>query len=242
MAYAAVFTGSRVMKNFTSLSMPRFSNKTGIILIVLLMVGYSLFSSTKIRAEEKPKHHTENGFRNYPIIPDFGPVGTAFYFRRVLDSFLLPDVPDEHYLSEKDAINQFQQLNGKNSITWLGHATFLIRINGMTILTDPFLTEYASPFWIFGSRRFVQPGISLENLPAIDIVVVSHNHLDHLDEETIESLQGKHTIHVFVPLGLKQFFRDRGYTHINELDWNMSYTYGGIEFTHCRQFIILEEV
>ena len=72
----------------------------------------------------------------------------------------------------------------------------------MTILTDPFLTEYASPFWTFGSRRYVQPGISLENLTPIDIVVVSHNHLDHLDAETVESLQGKEKIHVFIPLKL----------------------------------------
>ena len=197
----------------------------------MLVAGYSSFSSAVIWAEEKSKHHTNDGFRNYPVIPDFGPVGAAFYFRRVLDSFFLPDVPDDHYLSEKVAISQFQQMTGKNSITWLGHATFLIRINRMTILTDPFLTEYASPFWDFGPRRFVQPGISLENLPPIDIVVVSHNHLDHLDEETIESLQGKQNIQVFVPLGLKPFFKDRGYTHIKELDWNVSHTYGGIEFT-----------
>jgi len=197
----------------------------------MLMAGCSSSSPTEIWAEGKPKHHTENGFRNYPVIPDPPPVGAAFYFRRVLDSFFFPDVPDDHYLSEKDSISQFQQLNGQDSITWLGHATFLIRINGRIILTDPFLTEYASPLWDFGPRRYVQPGISLDNLPPIDIVVVSHNHSDHLDAETIESLQGKNNIHVFVPLGLKAFFKDRGYTNIEELDWNEKLSYGGIELT-----------
>jgi len=221
----------RTMKNFPSDRKPAFASKAGIMFVIMLMTGCSSSSPPVIWAEGKPKHHTQNGFRNYPVIPDPPPVGAAFYFRRVLDSFFLPDVPDDHYLSEKDSISQFQQLNGQNSITWLGHATFLIRINGMTILSDPFLTEYASPLWIFGSRRYVQPGISLDNLPPIDIVVVSHNHFDHLDAETIESLQGKENIHVFIPLGLKPFFKDRGYTNVEELDWNESFSYGGIELT-----------
>ena len=199
------------------------------LFVLVLLVGCASSSPPEEWVEGKPKHHTQNGFRNYPVIPDPPPVGAAFYFRRVLDSFFLPDVPDDHYLPVKDAIRLFKQLNGQNSITWLGHATFLIRINGMTILTDPFLTEFASPLWEFGPRRYVQPGISLENLPPIDMIVVSHNHLDHLDAETIESLQGKENIHVLVPLGLKPFFKDRGYTNIKELDWNQSFSYGGIE-------------
>ena len=221
----------RTMKNFSSDRNPAFIRKAGIIFVIIFMTGCSSSSLPEKWAEGKLKHHTRNGFRNYPVIPDPPPVGAAFYFRRVLGSFILPDVPDDHYLSEKDSISQFQQLNGQNSITWLGHATFLIRINGITILTDPFLSEYASPFWIIGPRRYVQPGISLDNLPPIDMIIVSHNHFDHLDAETIESLQGKENIHVFIPLGLKPFFRDRGYTNVQELDWNKSSSYGGIELT-----------
>ena len=90
----------------------------------MLLVGCSLSSSPDIWAEGKPKHHTQTGFRNYPVIPDPPPVGAAFYFRRMMDSFSLPDVPDEHYLSEQEAINQLQQMKDQDSITWLGHATF----------------------------------------------------------------------------------------------------------------------
>ncbi len=216
------------MKNFQSDRKLAFASKAGVIFVIMLIIGCSP-STSEIWVEGKPKHHTQNGFRNYPVIPDPPPVGAAFYFRRVTDSFFLPDVADDHYLPEKDSIREFQQLNGQDSITWLGHATFLIRINGKTVLTDPFLTEYASPLWIFGSRRYVQPGISLDNLPPIDMVVVSHNHFDHLDAETIESLQGKENIYVFVPPGLKPFFKDRGYTNIEELDWNESFSYEGIE-------------
>jgi len=217
----------RTMINFALDRKHTFTNKAAFI--IMLLAGCSSSSAPEIWAEGKPKHHTQNGFRNYPVIPDFPPVGAAFYFRRVMDSFFLPDVPDGHYLSEKDALSQFKQLNGENSITWLGHATFLIRINGKTILTDPFLTEYASPLWIFGARRYVQPGISLDNLPPIDVIIVSHNHLDHLDAETIESLRGKENIHVFVPLGLEPFFKDRGYANVEELDWNERFSYDGVE-------------
>ncbi len=218
------------MKKFSLEQKLTFSRKAS-ILIFMFVVGYSSSSLSETEVQVKPNHHTQNGFRNYPVIPDPPAVGVAFYFRRVMDSFFLPDIPDEHFLTEKESISQFQQLNGKNSITWLGHATFLIRINGMTILTDPYLTEFASPLWEFGPRRYVQPGISLDNLPSIDIIVVSHNHLDHLDAETIETLQGKDSIHVFVPLGLKSFFIDRGYTNVEELDWNRRSSYGGIELT-----------
>jgi L-ascorbate metabolism protein UlaG (beta-lactamase superfamily) len=219
------------MKKFTSDKKTAFTRKAGVIFIIMLMTGCSSSSDPEIWAEGNPKHHTQNGFRNYPVIPDPPPVGVAFYLRRTLDSFFLPDVPEDHYLTEKEAISQFQRFKGQNSITWLGHATFLIRINGKIILTDPFLTEYASPFWIFGSRRYVQPGISLANLPPIDMVIISHNHLDHLDAETVESLQGKDNIYVVVPLGLKSFFKDRGFSNVEELDWNESYSYGGIKLT-----------
>lgn len=115
----------RKMKNVAIGRKPSFPRKTAIVFIVMLLTGCSSSSSPEIWAEGKPKHHTQNGFRNYPVIPEPPPVGAAFYFRRVMDSFFLPDVPEDHYLSEKDAISQFQQLKGQNSITWLGHATFL---------------------------------------------------------------------------------------------------------------------
>jgi hypothetical protein len=99
------------MKNFPSDRKPAFISKAGIIFVIIFLAGCSSPSYSEIWAESKPKHHTQNGFRNYPVIPDPPPIGAAFYFRRVLDSFFLPDVPDDHYLSEKESISQFQQLN-----------------------------------------------------------------------------------------------------------------------------------
>ncbi len=130
-------------------------------------------------------------------------------------------MPDGHALPEAEAIRLFNSFDG-NRIIWLGHASFLIKNSGKTILTDPFLSEYASPVSWAGPRRFVPPGISIDNLPSINIIVVSHNHYDHLDDKTIRGIREKEKIHVVVPLGLKAFFIERGYTNVTELDWNES--------------------
>lgn len=180
--------------------------------------------------ENKPKHHTNVGFQNYPFVETAASKGLLFYLRRFWGSNFTPDVPDGHVLSEPEAIQMLNSAKG-NSVTWLGHASFLIKISGKTILTDPFLTKFASPVSWAGPRRFVAHGIPLDKLPSIDIVLVSHNHYDHLDDETVSSLKNKEKIHVVVPFGLKEFFTERGYDNVTELDWGESASIGGVELT-----------
>lgn len=177
-----------------------------------------------------PKHHTTEGFRNYPIVEDTPSLGFNFYMHRVISSLSSPDVPKNHILSEKNAIALYKELNDKNTITWIGQSTLLIKIDGTVIITDPFFSKYASPLPI-GPRRYVNPGISPENLPNIDIILVSHNHYDHLDSDFIESLKNKDDVHVFVPLKLKSFFSERGYKNIHERDWYESDSIYNIQFT-----------
>ena len=193
------------------------------------LVGCLPFSR---EAEGEPGHHTTEGFRNYPPAPDPSSYGSfSFFLRRFWGSLFPPEIPPDHIIPEETAINQLNSLKNRNTLTWLGHSTFLIRLDGKTILTDPFLTERASPIAWMGPRRFVPPGISIEKLPIIDIIIVSHNHYDHLDEKTIESLPGKENIHVVVPLGLKIFFTQRGYTSVKELDWGENTWVDSIQMT-----------
>ena len=186
--------------------------------IVLIMFAMQACASPPTWEVGKPKHHTTEGFRNYPVVPDPPVLGVSFYISRIKSSFNLPVVPESHYLSEEDAIAQLHNLKNKNTITWIGQSTFLMKIDGKFILTDPFFSKYASPFSI-GPVRFVNPGISAEALPKIDIIILSHNHYDHLDEQFIKNLPNKGNIHVFVPLKLKSFFTERGYHFVHELDW-----------------------
>lgn len=203
-----------------------------IIQLVVFLFVFTLqaCATTPVWKKGKPKHHTTEGFRNFPIVKDSSTLGFSFYMNRFISSFSLPVVPESHLLSEENSIALYQKLEGKNTITWIGQSTLLIRIDGKTIITDPFFSKYASPFPV-GPRRYVNPGISPEKLPLIDIILISHNHYDHLDEDFIESISNKKNIHVFVPLKLKTFFTERGYTHVHELDWYESESIYDIQLT-----------
>ena len=198
--------------------------KISATLLITCLLSFTALS------EERPKHHTSDGFQNFPQTPPAPSLGPGFYLNRIWSSFFTPEVPVSHILPKEEALNQFRELKDKNSLTWIGQSTFLIKIEGKTILTDPYFSDYAGPYSI-GPRRFAKPGISRNNLPSIDIMLISHNHYDHLDEEFIEALEGKENIHVLAPLKLKSFFTERGYSQVHELDWNESISIFGFQIT-----------
>lgn len=104
--------------------------------------------------------------------------------------------------------------------TWVGHSTALIECNGLRILTDPIWSEWASPLRGFGPRRWVAPPLPLEALPRIDLVLISHNHYDHLDRNTVVRLaQLFPGAEWLVPLGLSRLVRRFGGRLVRECDW-----------------------
>jgi len=115
-----------------------------------------------------------------------------------------------------------QQNKTQKTLTWIGHATFLLQIDGINILTDPHLTKRASPIIFAGPSRTTPPGLSIEDLPEIDIIVISHNHYDHLDYQTILKItrkqQSKQPL-VLVPLKLKKLLESFGAKNVKELEW-----------------------
>ena len=110
------------------------------------------------------------------------------------------------------------------SAFWIGHSSFLIEINGVTILTDPVLDEYCSPIPFKSLKRRHDPPIPLGDLPPIDYVLISHNHYDHLDAKTVAHLHKFHPeIQWIVPLGLTPWFKRRKIKGVVELDWWQSH-------------------
>src|SRR5579872_6949006 len=106
------------------------------------------------------------------------------------------------------------------SAVWIGHSTYLIEIDGISILTDPVWDTYCSPLPIKGLKRRTEPPISLADLPPIDLVLISHNHYDHLDVKTVSALHRFHPqIHWILPLGLSPWFRRRNIHSVTELGW-----------------------
>lgn len=184
--------------------------------------------------EKKPKHHTSSGFRNHPHGPDqqaLSSLGIGFYLRRLKGSFFPSEVPQGHIVPEQETLRTLDGLKDQNTITWLGQSTFLIKIGCKIILTDPFLSNNAFPLSWGGPKRYAPPGIKIANLPPIDILIISHDHHDHLDPKTIKALPNKENITVFVPIGLKGFVEEKGYKTIHELDWHQSVTAGEFTFT-----------
>ena len=108
---------------------------------------------------------------------------------------------------------------GSMSVTPVGHATFLIQMDGLNILTDPIWSDRASPVSWAGPKRYLKPGILFEDLPPIDVVLISHNHYDHLDLPTLRRLAKKGTLHAIVPLGNLKLVKRAGIPVVDELDW-----------------------
>jgi len=104
-------------------------------------------------------------------------------------------------------------------VTWVGHSTVLIQSEGLNILTDPIWSERASPVSWAGPRRRTAPGLRLEDLPRIDLVLLSHNHYDHLDLPTLRELHRVHAPRILAGLGVTRLLVEHGITGGEELDW-----------------------
>ena len=125
-----------------------------------------------------------------------------------------------HILPAGSAARSLASQNGGDTVTWIGHMTVLLRLGGVTILTDPWWSSYASPLKGVGPRRYAPPALALAELPPIDVVLVSHSHRDHLDLDAIGALPLREHITAVVPLGVGHFFRERGYGRVIELAWD----------------------
>ena len=179
-------------------------------------------------------HHGPDGFRNLtgdyeePTFFDF----LRWRFSR--DGRKVRGPESYHFpLAENDpgalAVN-----GDRTTLTWIGHATLLVQIAGRNVLTDPHFSRRASPVQWAGPERVVRPGLALEELPRIDLVVLSHDHYDSLDRNSIRALRarpgGERTTFA-VPLGLADWFRKEGVENVVELDWWQSHSVDGLELT-----------
>jgi L-ascorbate metabolism protein UlaG (beta-lactamase superfamily) len=104
-------------------------------------------------------------------------------------------------------------------VTFVNHSTFLIQTRGLNILTDPVWSERASPVSFAGPKRMRPPGISFEDLPKIDIILLTHNHYDHLDIKTMKLLAEQFSPAIYTPLGVGKYLENKGISNVTEMDW-----------------------
>lgn len=109
---------------------------------------------------------------------------------------------------------------GEVAVTFIGHSTFLLQFDGLTVLTDPIFARCAGPFGLLGPKRARPPALRLDELPAIDVVLVSHNHYDHLDLATLRWLARHRRPKFVTSLGNKAWLAEREIeSDVVELDW-----------------------
>jgi L-ascorbate metabolism protein UlaG (beta-lactamase superfamily) len=192
-------------------------------------------SARAAAAADRPWHHVPGGgFRNPPGSPERG--GSAgdwwsFLYRRLVAPAPKPELPDGHVLDTARALAGLQAHDPAPSITWLGHASFLIRLGGLTLLTDPYLSEHASPLPPFGPRRFAPAALRPGDLPRVDLLLLSHNHYDHLDLPAVAEIAQRWRPRVIAPLGLTRYLERPSFTEILELDWYQSLDLDGLRLT-----------
>jgi N-acyl-phosphatidylethanolamine-hydrolysing phospholipase D len=125
------------------------------------------------------------------------------------------------------------------AITWVGHSTLIVQLGSQNLLVDPVWGERASPWRSMGPRRVVPAAVAFTELPPIDVVLLSHNHYDHLDAYTVRALARAHPgAQWVVPLRLAKLIHSLGARHVTELDWWRDARIGGatVACTPARHF------
>ena len=174
------------------------------------------------------KQNADGTFRNNYIPPINKPAEALAKWRKESPGYEPLSFP----LYDKRDAGFLRGNKSAPTITWIGHATVFMQLNGVNILTDPHFSERASPVSFAGPKRTTPPGFELDELPDIDIAVISHNHYDHLDSRTIRALSKKKNPPVFfAPLKVGDALRSMGAKEVRELDWHQSSQFGALKLT-----------
>ena len=202
-----------------------------------LVATVTACSSVNLNFDASQPHHRPNGFQNNYLA--FEPKGALELLRWRFDAWRhsLPPPTQQPAPSVAPDV-AFVQTNARAgaamqpAVTFIGHASVLVQAGGLNMLTDPMFSERASPFSFIGPKRAQPPGLSLTQLPRIDLVLISHNHYDHLDDASVIALNaqpGGPPLFI-VPLGLKAWLAEQGITQrVVELDWWQSHRVSGAE-------------
>lgn len=192
-------------------------------LLSMLATSLVMMGCTAIPTDPGPDkpHHTPTGFQNLPGGGD--KPGFEGFLKWQWERLGRELTPQDAGKVPRVALER-SALEGKSpgwTMTWLGHASVHLQIDGLAILIDPVFSGRASPFESIGPKAHNPPPITLQNLPRVDLVLISHNHYDHLDEQTVRALAsqpgGPPTF--IVPLGVDRYLRHWGVTSIKTMDW-----------------------
>jgi len=191
-------------------------NGKKLVKFLSILIGVFFYNCLSI-AMEKPYHHLSDGtFRNPEGSPKRDPnVKWSYKIFNQEKKKLDMTVPKEHVIEKEKVLLDLEKYKNDDYVAWIGHATFLIKLGETTLITDPVFSKNAGPL-IFGPKRFTEPALTLNEIPKIDLFLLTHNHYDHQDMATIRKFPYKNA-KVLLPLKLGKYFRN--YKDVNEMDW-----------------------
>ena len=177
----------------------------------------SFIINIDLSAMEKPYHHLSDGtFRNPKGSPERDPnIKWSYKIFNEERKKIKIDIPVDHVIDRKKVLKDLKNNMNNDFVLWIGHATFIIKLGNTTIITDPVFSKNTGPL-IFGPKRYVPPALNLEEIPPVNLFLLTHNHYDHQDMSTIRNFPYKDS-KVLVPLKLGKYFKN--YKDVNELDW-----------------------
>ena len=198
-----------------------------LVVATTVLVAGVLAPGAEVPGKPLPAHHLGQGFRNLDNAYHYTVIERT---ERLVRKMVLERWPARGALPAvlRNDGAELRSNGTAPTVTWIGHSTLLVQLAGVNILTDPHWGDRASPVGFAGPRRLIPPGVRFEDLPPIDAVVISHDHYDHLDVETVVRLDRTFHPRFFVPLGLKSWFGDLGITNVVEMDWWESQTFRGL--------------
>ena len=198
------------------------------LLVILFSLNYNTFAKTM---KDLPYHHLPDGtFRN----PEGSPkrdenIKWSFRTFNKEKKKLKIEFPPDHVIKKEKVLENLEKYKNDNYVAWIGHATFLIKLGNSTIITDPLFSKNAGPL-IFGPKRYVGSAIKLNEIPETNLILLTHNHYDHLDYSTVKQIKNKVKM-FFVPYGVANHLKGWGVRQesIIELNWDESANFNGIE-------------
>lgn len=207
------------MFNWTSiaetLAMKLFFKIIFTLLVVLLCVGVGLDFYFKSSVHKGPlsEHFDGNKFFNF-----YKQSSSLNDLRKLIWQSFTDKKAWPHHLELQHKPN-FSTINdNKIKLSFIGHSTFVIQTRHGDLITDPIFSKRASPVQWAGPKRVIDPAVDMGELPALDTVLISHNHYDHLDEWSLKQFKDKQPL-VIVGLGVKELVKSFGLNQVEELDW-----------------------
>ncbi len=193
--------------------------------LIIFSIFFFSFNSNLLAMDQKPYHHIYKdgklfAFRNLEGGPKRDPnFKWNWKLFREEKKKLKIDYPPEHVVDRQIVLKNLEKHKSDSYVMWLDHASFIIKLGNTTIITDPVFEKYYGYFG-FGTKKYIKPPLKLRELPEINLFLLSHNHLDHMSQKTINNFPYKNT-KVLVPLKLGKYFTRNGYKkdNVKEMDW-----------------------